>query len=538
MNPHIEVQEFVRRLKMLMDLPDSRFTFFLGAGCSVSSGIPTAGKLVKDWLPKLKRLKKGSEDNLEEWVRNEFSNNAAPSYGTVMEALFLTPEERQHEIEKLTEGKDPDFSYGVLAQMMSHEEYGSHCNTVLTTNFDDMVADALYLYSNKKPLVISHDSLIGFVRISRTRPLVIKLHGDARLAPRNTELETQELDEAVKKVLKNLLSETGLIFIGYGGNDNSILNILKELPKGALPWGVYWINNDIPQNDMGSWLESRNAIWVKHCNFFELMAIISNEFELRPIQMERFVRLLHENVDTVVEYYEKADEADHTYPNILANSASLLTIYKDNDRAEECYEKAIHIAPDNFNAVSNYAIFLEKVRKDYDKAEKHYKQAIKIDSNHASLLGNYANLLRNIRKAYDKAETYYKRAIEMDSNHDTHLGNYAALLLAQGREEGFDLLQRALKRADNPALLLECWFYQYAHTKDENIRQQSLAEIKALIIKSRVRSPGWVLEDNVKKAIADGHPEPQFLETLAKVIISDESNVKELEKYDSWTNDA
>jgi hypothetical protein len=51
---------------------------------------------------------------------------------------------------------------------------------------------------------------------------VIKLHGDARLTPKNTELETKELTDAVKKVLKNLLHESGLIFVGYGGNDQSI----------------------------------------------------------------------------------------------------------------------------------------------------------------------------------------------------------------------------------------------------------------------------------------------------------------------------
>ena len=47
------------------------------------------------------------------------------------------------------------------------------------TNFDDMVADALYLYTQKKPLVMVHESLASFVDTGRTRPTVLKLHGDA-----------------------------------------------------------------------------------------------------------------------------------------------------------------------------------------------------------------------------------------------------------------------------------------------------------------------------------------------------------------------
>ncbi len=179
----IGAQEFVRRFKSLIEDPDSRLSFFMGAGCSVSSGIPSAGTLVKSWLPKLKRLKTGNDDKLDEWVKKEFPDyqdvNPSQLYGTIIEELFHQPVERQKEIERLIEGKDPGFGYAVLAQIMSHEKHGRHCNIVLTTNFDDMVADALYLYTSQKPLVIAHESLTGFIRISGTRPLVVKLHGDA-----------------------------------------------------------------------------------------------------------------------------------------------------------------------------------------------------------------------------------------------------------------------------------------------------------------------------------------------------------------------
>ena len=64
----MDAQEFVRRFKtILAEQPGSRFAFFLGAGCSLSSGVPTAAQIVKnDWLPKLKKIKTGRDTGVEE----------------------------------------------------------------------------------------------------------------------------------------------------------------------------------------------------------------------------------------------------------------------------------------------------------------------------------------------------------------------------------------------------------------------------------------------------------------------------------------
>jgi hypothetical protein len=145
------VAEFVRRFKREIDeCEDSRFVFFIGAGCSISSGIPGANELVKMWLRGLKKLRTGDDTNSEHWAKKEFidydEKYAAKHYGKVIQDLFLNSETRQREIERLTDGKDPGFGYAVLAKLMGHKDFGSHCNAVLTVNFDDLIADALYLY--------------------------------------------------------------------------------------------------------------------------------------------------------------------------------------------------------------------------------------------------------------------------------------------------------------------------------------------------------------------------------------------------------
>jgi tetratricopeptide (TPR) repeat protein len=484
----MHAQEFVRRFKILLEDPDSRFVFFLGAGCSGSSGIPDAGALVRQWLPRLKVLRTGNDDNLQEWIDEEFpgyrADNASLFYGRVIEDLFLTREERQKEIERLTEGKDPGFGYAVLSQIVSNKTVGRHCNIILTTNFDDMVADALYLYTNKKPLVIAHETLVGFVRISRTRPLVIKLHGDARLSPKNTEIETQELDESVKKVLKNLLSEVGVVFIGYGGNDKSIVSILKDLHKDALPGGVWWINDKMPDNEMAQWLNERNVKWVNHLDFDELMLLLLNELGLKHPEGKRFDRLIKTYFDTfeklknkieakpdneeskplkeafhlvsdkIVEEgeyswaivdearkYEETDpgKADTIYLKGVErfhNDSWLLTCYaeflknilNDPDKAEEFYKKAVDAESDYGFALNRYAEFLNDIRKDPDKAEEFYKKAVDAEPDYVYALGRYAEFLNDIRKDPDKAEEFYKKAVDAEPVDIFALTNYAGFL--------------------------------------------------------------------------------------------------------------
>jgi tetratricopeptide (TPR) repeat protein len=442
------------------------------------------------------------------------------------------------------------------------------------------------LYSNKKPLVIIHDSLVGFVKISSLRPVVIKLHGDARLAPRSTGAETKSLDTQVARVIRNLLTERGIIFMGYGGNDKSIAGILEGLPGEALPHGVWWINNQTPVGPFGEWLGKRDAIWVKHLDFDELMLLIWHEFNFDHPDNKRFEKILDDYRKTFESLKKKIEEKPEEekrkferaiedvvtkatdwwtieleaskfrgsdpdrmetiyqegidkFPNsapLLGNYALFLKdIRKDYGRAEEFYKRAVEADPNSANNLGNYANFLSYIRKDYDRAEEFYKRAVEADSNYAIHLGNYANFLKDVRKDYDRAEEFYKRAVEADPNHANNLGNYSGFLLAKGaKEDGFKTLEKALslRSEENRTLLIECLFYRYAHSSDKRVMQESLNKIRELL-KAGVRSPGWNLDDNVKRGIEDGHPDPEFLRSLAGVI-TEKEDIKVLDGFKAW----
>lgn len=189
--PTISIREFAGRFSDSIRVSQQPFTWFLGAGCSRSSGILDAGGLVQKWLRELYELQGKSAAGFDRWVSDTFPSfdPAAPSlsYAETFARRHPSPVERQREIELICARGEPAYGYATLAQLLSHKDFGRFCSTVLTTNFDDLIADALYLYGerNARPLVVTHEALARYVRTNSPRPTVVKLHGDAHLDPKN-----------------------------------------------------------------------------------------------------------------------------------------------------------------------------------------------------------------------------------------------------------------------------------------------------------------------------------------------------------------
>ena len=461
----IDVEEFVRRLRAETSA-EKRFALFLGAGCSVTSGIPAAGILVKDrWIPRLRDYRAPHRKDLDVWagevIHGYDSANPASSYGSLIDKLFLTPEDRQREIADLCEGRTPAFGYAVLAQLVALSAGGF--NVVLTTNFDDLLADALYLYTDARPLIIHHESLAAYIRPTRTRPLIVKLHGDHRLSPRNTALETETLAQEIRRHTAMVLHDRGIIFMGYGGADQGILKMLNDLPSEALPFGAYWVHPEEPQGQVREWLAHRQGIWVRSGWFDEVMLLVRNAFDLPHPSPDRFTRIFDEYqqkfkaLSTAIQEKPNSQAGVQALKAAVTSAEAVLPSYwkvifeasawenQNPDRAEEVYRQGIEQFPTAAPLLGNYALFLKEIRKDYDAAELMYKRALEADPKNAANLGNYAIFLSDARKHYDAAEAMYKRALEIDPKNAAHLGNYA-IFLHEVRKDS-DAAETRYKRA-------------------------------------------------------------------------------------------
>lgn len=224
--------------------PDRRFAFILGAGASVQSGIPVANRLVANWLQELHAREDHERRPLAQWATAERLRIPDFEYARAVEwypQVFARrfehrPDEGYAYLERILHGKDPSFGYSVLAQILA----GTRHRAIITTNFDNLVADSLAIYTNQLPFVCGHESLAAFVRPNPRRPLIVKIHRDLLLAPKNRSEELAALPEPLSTVLRTLLAGFTPIVLGYGGNDGSLMNFLRDIPPGEIPGGIYW----------------------------------------------------------------------------------------------------------------------------------------------------------------------------------------------------------------------------------------------------------------------------------------------------------
>ncbi|WP_339030205.1 SIR2 family protein [Bradyrhizobium symbiodeficiens] len=447
--PAISIREFAGRFADGVKVSQQPFTWFLGAGCSRSSGISAAGGLVDKWLRELFDLQGNSGSNFDAWRKDNFptfdAENPALSYAPVFARRHPSPVERQREIEMICSLGEPAYGYATLAQLLSSREYGRSCNTVLTTNFDDLIADALYLYGerNARPLVVTHEALARYVRTNSPRPTVVKLHGDAHLDPKNLQPETREIDTGLAKQLYPFLQDHALIFVGYGGNDESILKFVRDCPLPALAPPIYWVSKQEPPSPFAEWLHARNARRVDHTDFDQLMHLIRGALNIELLDRNRWTQI----GDT---YYEAFEKLREEVDNVKASTADTLALqaasseiakslpddwsYYEKTREKvsrtdrkEMFVEGLKNFPDSFILNANFAILLKEMGL-YDEAEHHYKKAISINSNRPTTLTNYARFLRDARNDLDGAEELYKKATSGSPANPYSLRSYATFL--------------------------------------------------------------------------------------------------------------
>ena len=86
--------KFTRMLRRIAENRDNKIVFFIGAGCSLSSGVPSAADLTKEWIKELKMLEVEDSLSFDEWIstnekyKNYTDENSSAFYANVINDLF------------------------------------------------------------------------------------------------------------------------------------------------------------------------------------------------------------------------------------------------------------------------------------------------------------------------------------------------------------------------------------------------------------------------------------------------------------------
>ncbi len=233
--------------------------FLLGAGSSVSSGIPTAWDMIWDF----KRTIYCSENKKPISYCQDLSNPTTKSiiqsyfdskktfppfgseteYAYFFESLFHNEADRRRYIDQLVSIAKPSYGHLVLASLFKLDKV----RVVWTTNFDRTVEDAAVpiLGSSGKLVTANLDNAnIAFQALNEGRwPILVKLHGDYQSTKlKNTSEELKKQDAVLNDTFVESCRRYGLAVMGYSGRDRSVIEALQKVIDSGrgFPGGLFW----------------------------------------------------------------------------------------------------------------------------------------------------------------------------------------------------------------------------------------------------------------------------------------------------------
>ena len=250
----MEQADFIRRVA---EAPGA-FLWFLGAGVSQSSGLPTALDIIWD----LKRRYYCSEEH-QEISANDLQNAAIrekidafmqsrgfpattdpTAYSRSFGLIFGNDYTRQSEyLQAALSEKNSSLTLGhrAFAGLIAVDAI----KVIFTTNFDTVVERALAEVAGRDlaPFHLEGSYAARDALNNDRFPLYCKLHGDFRyksIKNLSDDLKTQNAE--MGNALVSACNRLGLIVAGYSGRDESVMELFQQALAGPNPFphGLYW----------------------------------------------------------------------------------------------------------------------------------------------------------------------------------------------------------------------------------------------------------------------------------------------------------
>lgn len=240
--------------------------WFLGAGASAASGIPTGYAMIRDFKAQIfcreTNLSKREIDVADPiWIDrvDAFFRQTSllppdgdpTEYAKAFEAVYPEARHRRQYIDDAISKGTPCFGHKVLGSLIAAHKV----DCVFTTNFDPLIEESAHsanailpVDDQNRPTVAAIDSADRAMRcLSESDwPLVAKLHGDYQsIAIKNTGSELEIQDTRMRHVLVESGKRFGMIFVGYSGRDASIMSALNTILDAPSPFpnGLYWLTS-------------------------------------------------------------------------------------------------------------------------------------------------------------------------------------------------------------------------------------------------------------------------------------------------------
>lgn len=234
------------------------YAWFLGAGASRMSGLPTATDIIWD----LKRRFYAREEN-QEITRQDMQNEAVQAriqafmdshgfpelwaddeYTTYFEKIFGTDKERQRAYLRGILAEDR-VTLTVGNRVLSALLGAGLSRAVFTTNFDSVVERAYADVSGRSLAAYHLEGSVAALQALNNEeyPLYCKLHGDFRYdSVKNLSADLAQQDRQLALCMQSAAGRFGFIVAGYSGRDASIMALFQDAlaQPNSFPNGLFW----------------------------------------------------------------------------------------------------------------------------------------------------------------------------------------------------------------------------------------------------------------------------------------------------------
>jgi len=442
---------------------------FLGAGASVSAGIPSAGKIMNDIIEKY------PENNRLKQIPKE-----ERTYYNIMGSL--TPVQRHKILRDYVTSKDVNINVAhiYLAQML-HE---NKIDYALTVNFDDLLLRACALFNFLPPVYDLSILANNFTTGNIQEKSVTYLHGQHHgLWLLNAPEELSKVHKVVSNLFNKISASRTWIIVGYSGEDE-ILNSISDL--GSFDNNLYWVGykNNEPSEKVKKQLLDRpntNAYWISGYDADSFFLQLHAELKMntpaifnKPFSFLQTViyniKGIDDNVYEGTEHKEKftnvkerfhiierqVEEAIQTFEMEGSNISNRTEIEIDSllqkiiecdikeqyEEAEELLEQSKKYKNVRINSALgalfvNYASNLSE-KKMYQESLEKFQIAFTLNPESATLYHNWGNVFANISKddknpniTYEAIEKY-KKAIELKPDYAFAYNNWGTALARIG----------------------------------------------------------------------------------------------------------
>ncbi len=258
MNDADFVAQYVRKSPHMM--------WLLGAGASVSAGMPTATDIIWD----LKTSYYCTQENQEIQRHDRHNFSVREKIQTYMDSkgfpALWSPEEYSFYFD-LTFGNDYSAQRNYIHRILSPDKISLNIGQrifaaligmgliriVFTTNFDNIVEQACS-YVNEASVSAFHieGSYAALDALNNENfPIYVKLHGDFQYQSiKNLQQDLIDNDKKLQECFVKSASRFGLIISGYSGRDKNVMSMLIDSLNqiGAFPHGIYWMVKDLNQD--------------------------------------------------------------------------------------------------------------------------------------------------------------------------------------------------------------------------------------------------------------------------------------------------